>query len=756
MGNGVVQSGDEYSDRPISSVASVVATAAGKLSTIPIISPYMRATEVVASAIGSVAAFFGWSRPVQLIQTTPYNPRPVGNITNTNVMDTSIKLTTDIKQETNVDPRTVGLGDKDEMTIESIAQRKAFLCTITWQFSKAVADKEILAIIGVNPLLFNHFNVKTPKNYLQKSSVGMQLLPVGFAAMPFANWRGSMSYRFQIIAPRFTRGRLKLTYFPKGPKTDGALNPADVPMNAAYSRLIDLSDTSDFTLEVGWGSAQPMLPMGHVPLNNEPLDNNATHPFIDSLNQRYWIAEPNENYPLNAYDVQSVGFNGVLTVSTFTNIHNPVNTGFVFINVYASAGKDMQFFNPTNNISDYGYRPQLCLGNNCYEDPDPPDPPFDPGSDDGENGQNGVSQAGIKELEPLAEADFGAPAGGPTVNLAPMLNSPRSDDHTDSILMGEAIISFRALMKRYCFSTNIGFRPAEETGIQNVGWQWYRIILSAVPPHRGVKCQFDPGQTGGQLPDMDTGLYKIPRDETGLPPTNPITKISVDYNYMCYFTYLSCAYLGWRGGHRWKVKLEAPIDTYGRSVESNMQITRTPYNSTRIDAFTKKGIYSGIVSKDAAEYKTINQIAAMGFSTLSGSHIGQNHINPYLEIEMPYHQQVRFMPTRLLNYDCSNHWPFNQTVVEDDPGRVADPMKNATFVTEYSYSRSNTGLNNRLQFARLYHSCGDDQTFFFFIGAPALYICTPDMMPAGSITWEGDYCPNPWSNPPEPEPPVPP
>eukprot|EP01084_Bolivina_argentea_P235709 396542_1 len=116
----------------------------------PGIGVYARATQMAASAVSGVASMFGYSRPVELAEIQPYKPVLIGNMANTNVPDTSNKLTLDVKQELTVDPRVMGLGSADEMTIKSIAQRESYLTTFAWNV--ADSSESLLWNTEVSPV----------------------------------------------------------------------------------------------------------------------------------------------------------------------------------------------------------------------------------------------------------------------------------------------------------------------------------------------------------------------------------------------------------------------------------------------------------------------------------------------------------------------------------------------------------------------------------------------------------------------------
>ena len=110
--SGEMSKNDEYG-KPVSGPATALAKAAGALSSIPGISLYARASQLALSTIADVAAMFGYCRPAEQAPIVPYRPALLGNLPNVNVPDSVTKLTTDLKQETTVDPRTTGLSGVD-------------------------------------------------------------------------------------------------------------------------------------------------------------------------------------------------------------------------------------------------------------------------------------------------------------------------------------------------------------------------------------------------------------------------------------------------------------------------------------------------------------------------------------------------------------------------------------------------------------------------------------------------------------------
>jgi hypothetical protein len=174
---------DEYGTGPVSRPAGIVAKIAGKLTSVPYIGMYARATEIAAGAVSTVATMFGYSRPIVLEDIRPYKPTYLGNMANTNVPDSCQKLTLDVKQETTIDPRVMGLGDTDELVISSIAQRPSYLTQFGWTI--AAPSETLLWNTEVSPVVWS-----------TRPDGSLSFPACVFAALPFGRWRGSMKYRF--------------------------------------------------------------------------------------------------------------------------------------------------------------------------------------------------------------------------------------------------------------------------------------------------------------------------------------------------------------------------------------------------------------------------------------------------------------------------------------------------------------------------------------------------------------------------------
>jgi len=367
--------GDEYGTGPISVPANAVSKLSGALESAPGIGPYATATRMAASAIAAVAKAFGYSNPVNVEPSKPFVPQLIGNMSNINMTDSSVKLTLDVKQELSISTCSMGLGGEDEMSIKSIAQRESYLTSFPWTTARLTDD--FLFQLDVTPVIWD-----------TDSATGNELhFPACcFAALPFQYWRGTMRYRFQIVASAFHKGRLKITYDPV------VLDSNEFNTNYVY--IADVATDKDFTLDVAWGQEVSMI--GSLNPNTD------VPPFISLI-------------PITTGQGKS---NGVLTVHVLTELTTPNATvdNDIAINVFVSAGSDFEVYDPMDDKIE----PLTWF----------------------------LPQSGF--VPQSAEADPPPEDNAPTISSSKsMLSSVDAPKGTDLVYFGDPITSFRQCMKRY-------------------------------------------------------------------------------------------------------------------------------------------------------------------------------------------------------------------------------------------------------------------------------------------------------------------
>jgi hypothetical protein len=161
-------------------------------------------------------------------------PTNASSLAVSNTPVTLQKLSVDDKQELSIDPRIVGLSGDDPLAIGTIAKREAWFTKFDWA-------------IGTQPnsLLWNAH--VTPITFATTGTVptGFLFPPLAVAACPFEYWTGTIRYRFQVVCSTFHKGRLRISYDPQPGNT--------IEYNTAYTRIIDITNTQDFTIDIGIG-----------------------------------------------------------------------------------------------------------------------------------------------------------------------------------------------------------------------------------------------------------------------------------------------------------------------------------------------------------------------------------------------------------------------------------------------------------------------------------------------------------------------
>jgi hypothetical protein len=311
---------EETAKKPISQVCTAVANAASHLAPIPIIGPYALAIEQGARMTSTVASALGFSQPLDCVQPTRYQPRMVGNFGVTNTTDSSMRLSLDVKQDTTIDPRCVGLTGEDELSIQKIASTDSFVNTFSWDTSGAPGA--LLWNIKVSPMLF--YNPVTTSTVYMTATCG--------ASLPFQFWNGSMIFRFQVICSANHKGRLAVVYDPNG-------TSATNEENVAYTEIIDIGLNREFEIKINNFQSTQWLPLPDI-----------------------WWGLPCEGTTAVTADP---GMNGTIAVYILNELTSPsadptIGQG-IELACYARAGPDFQLANPGAKMSRYlipGIEPQ--------------------------------------------------------------------------------------------------------------------------------------------------------------------------------------------------------------------------------------------------------------------------------------------------------------------------------------------------------------------------------------------------------------
>ncbi|APG78973.1 hypothetical protein 2 [Beihai picorna-like virus 33] len=385
---------DEYGSGIISKPASAIAKAAGALTNLPVIGPYMTATQIGSNAVSKVAQIFGYSRPNVITDIAQYKPTPTGNLANIDAADAAMKLTLDSKAEVTVDSRTVGLDGSDEMGILDYVKRESYLTQFAWSPSDAVDD--LLWNTRVLPMQLDNVNGE------------IHMTPLAHMATAFEQWQGSLKFRFQIVKSDFHKGRILVRWDPNQ-------FTSSVDYNTNYSRVIDIAETDDFEIVVGWGQAAPWKQCG------QPYSTGSN--FSDSSRL---LANSDQG-------------NGVLELAVLNELVSPNIDAPISINVYVSACDDFKLAGPTNgkfnNFHLFFSGPLNAQSRIEYLDDD--EEPLE-----------------SQSSKPNTETGDSTDSDKPTAS-GEMMQIAKKGDQTDAtylVYYGDPPCSIRELCKRYTFT----------------------------------------------------------------------------------------------------------------------------------------------------------------------------------------------------------------------------------------------------------------------------------------------------------------
>jgi hypothetical protein len=373
----------EFSEAPISTAASAVAKASSWMSDIPIFAPYAKATELTAKGIGTIAKIFGFSRPQVITNSEIYKERCMGELSTTNTFDPVMRLGADVKGELTIDPRTVGLAPIDEMSIASIVARESFFDKVDW--TEAQVAGTTLMSLNVTPTYFETDSGVTPFRSMVTPSCACAIL--------FDYWRGTLIFRFQIVASALHRGKLRISYDPVGPVASGALNEV-------YSRIIDLENTRDFEIPIQWHAREPFLKLESPQIGTTTFPKGAGTGLA---------CDPSR-------------CNGQIRVEVLTPLTSPDPSlaNPVSINMFQRGGPDMEFAVPTA---------RLALDGITFR-----------------STNSAVEPQSVIEVD--TDAQDNAPIGGAAIEPIGDQSIVMSDA-TNLVFFGEVIPSLRALLRRY-------------------------------------------------------------------------------------------------------------------------------------------------------------------------------------------------------------------------------------------------------------------------------------------------------------------
>lgn len=551
---------DERKTGPIERIATRASAFAHQLTSVPIIAPYARASGMALDGIGSLAALFGFSVPTMISEPTRVRPEPYQNGAQTIGYDTGKRITLDPKQELSVDPRVVGV-EEDDMSLAAICARESLLDTFAWTDGTTPLASSIW-MAPINPGIVKRIATGAPGPYIVAPTA------LAFAAAPFEYWRGTITFRFEIVCSAYHRGKIAFYFEPN--ISQNTVIDTELDMNKQYIKVVDIQKTQDVTLCVNWAFPKAWA-------------RTLTQDLIGDIGTVNFLGPALFDYA-----------NGYIAVTPFTSLQSPDGSD-VSVNVYIKSD-DMMF--------------------------------------------NQLTQMHLPIQRPTTESEELTPT------LAPCMDLNMSSATTDRISeehFGEVPVSFRGLLKRF-----VGDDGRNDFQLEPLG----RAFVSV----RNLYPRVFPAYDG-----------------VAVSRTSALTL----------FGYLRYAYLGMRGGMRFRHYLAGQVDV---SVTARTVV----HLSAPSDSLTE-----GIAANNSYEEVTGQSLGSVGF---------QPHTNSGVEFGVPFYSNNLFA----LSFS-DDYLPASLSLVDNVATR-------GYTVWYFAQSRDTGNVIERRDFAT-----GEDFSFFRFQGSP-IYI----------------------------------
>ena len=331
----ILQAGEsEYKQGPVERIATTVAGISAALTTVPMIEPFAIATTMASSAVAGIASLFGWSKAILIEGARPFRPLFYHGFASSEVCNAMDKFALDQKAELSVDPRLLNLSGQDELALSYVLQKEAYVANSNWLSSDSVGDQ--LFEFPVWPMIMRNTDNTTYHT--------LQMTPMAYFAALFRYWRGDIVFRFRLVASQYHRGRIKITYEPKG-----EVGASDYT-NVALTKIVDITEENDITFKVPYSQEHPWLRTLYDPEDGQSIGYDYG---------KTGSASHCDNYT-----------NGTIRVQVLTTLTSPQATPSCHIIAYARGGENLELAVPVENEDQQKYSTHLALQAGIEDMPD--------------------------------------------------------------------------------------------------------------------------------------------------------------------------------------------------------------------------------------------------------------------------------------------------------------------------------------------------------------------------------------------------
>ncbi len=250
-----VSSEKSASQGPVSKMMSAAGSIAEKFANVPALASVSGVAANVASAVGSIASLFGWSKPTNDFGNTVVQQTPMRHFNNSDGADQSKQLA--LSSVNSLSVESVFGRDVDEMALSYIARRPNFLSDFAWREDLATGSS--LFKEDVDPYGRTMWNSAVPGLTDRR-----QFTHLGFVANNFLYWRGGITYTLKFVKTKFHSGRIQILIRPKN-TFDSTYDPSMI-----RTEIVDIASVSEYTFTVPFMYERPWCrsPDRHTPFAN--------------------------------------------------------------------------------------------------------------------------------------------------------------------------------------------------------------------------------------------------------------------------------------------------------------------------------------------------------------------------------------------------------------------------------------------------------------------------------------------------------
>jgi len=233
---------------PIESMAMKVSKASSYLNAVPFISQFTAPVKWAADITANVASVFGWSAPANLEPQHRFKITNAQYATNVNKVDMSLPLSLDVNASVVAKPE--GPVAEDEMDVAYMASIFSYQDQFQWVTGAAEDTRLAIYPVGLWPV----GAITTTHG----GSDFLNLTPAQYLGTMFANWRGSVVFRFKFVKTEFHSGRISFDF---NPETRDYISAAitDSVAPYVYRDIVDIRDITEYTLEIPYICNAPYL-----------------------------------------------------------------------------------------------------------------------------------------------------------------------------------------------------------------------------------------------------------------------------------------------------------------------------------------------------------------------------------------------------------------------------------------------------------------------------------------------------------------